>query len=290
MNRSIGPVAVRLIDAPEAMRAVEALQRIVWPGSDVDVVPAHLLLTAAHNGGLVAGAYVEGRLAGFAFGFLGWDATSRPPHLKHCSHQLGVHPDYRNLGLGFALKRFQWQFVRAQGLDRVTWTCDPLLARNAQLNIAKLGAVCNIYLRDVYGELRDGLNAGLPTDRFQVDWWVNSERVLALMRDEPVPRRRLADYLDVGAAWINPPPPFGASTPPGEPSSWREGEGSDLLLKIPDDFLALKASDPALALTWRLRTRMAFEALFARGYAVTDFVEGAVYVLSKPRPSPKEQP
>jgi len=32
------------------------------------------------------------------------------------------------------------------------------------------------YLRDAYGPLRDGLNAGLATDRFQVDWWITSNR------------------------------------------------------------------------------------------------------------------
>jgi len=289
MNGTGGPAAIRLIDTPAEMGAVEVLQRIVWPGNETEVVPAHLLLTAAHNGGLVAGAYVGGRLAGFVFGFLGWDATVQPPRLKHCSHQLGVHPDYRNHGLGFALKRFQWQFVRAQGLDQVTWTYDPLMARNAQLNIPKLGAVCSTYLRNVYGELSDQLNVGLPTDRFQVDWWVNSERVLARMCGAADPRRSLSDWLDAGAAWINPPTPAGAPAPPGEPVFWDEGEGSVLRLEIPADFLALKAADPALALTWRLRTRAAFEALFARGYAVTDFVEGAVYVLAKVPPSPEEQ-
>ena len=82
--------------------------------------------------------------------------------LKHCSHQLGVHPAYRNLGLGFLLKRFQWEFVRDQGIELITWTYDPLLSTNAYLNIARLGAVCNTYRRNEYGDLNDDLNAGLP--------------------------------------------------------------------------------------------------------------------------------
>ena len=80
-------------------------------------------------------------------------------------------------GMGFALKRAQWQMVRYQGIDRITWTFDPLLSRNAWLNITRLGAVCNTYLRDFYGKMADVLNQGLPTDRFDVDWWVNSQRV-----------------------------------------------------------------------------------------------------------------
>ena len=51
-----------MLDEPQQMRHVEDLQRRVWPGSEVEIVPAHLLLAAAHNGGLVLGAYhVEGQ-------------------------------------------------------------------------------------------------------------------------------------------------------------------------------------------------------------------------------------
>ena len=187
---------VRILETPEEMAAVEELQRQVWPDNETEVVPAHMLIAASHNGGLVLGAY-EGaprtfaesgeqeqatgsnaaRLIGFVFGFPGIYSTPDGPRLKHASHMLGVHPDYRNKGLGFALKRAQWQMVRRQGVDRITWTYDPLVSVNAYLNIARLGAVCNTYRRNVYGELRDGLNAGLPSDRFQVDWWVNTKRV-----------------------------------------------------------------------------------------------------------------
>jgi predicted GNAT superfamily acetyltransferase len=117
---------------------------------------------------------------------------------------LGVHPEYRDHGVGFALKRAQWQMVRHQGLDRITWTFDPLLSRNANLNISKLGAVCNTYLRNVYGELRDELNSGLPTDRFQVDWWVNSQRVNHRLSRQARPPLALADFLDAGVRIINP--------------------------------------------------------------------------------------
>jgi predicted GNAT superfamily acetyltransferase len=81
---------------------------------------------------------------------------------RRFSH-IGIDPDQRDAGIGFALKRAQWQMVRHQGLDHITWTYDPLLSRNAYLNIAKLGAVCNTYRRSEYGDMRDG-NA--LSDRF----------------------------------------------------------------------------------------------------------------------------
>lgn len=164
-------IELRLLHSAVEIIPLEELQRAVW--GERSKVPAHVLITAAHNGGLVAGAYDGDGLAGFVWGFLGWDDRVRPARIKHCSHMLGVHPAYRNRGIGEALKRFQRDVVRGQGIELITWTYDPLLATNAHLNISKLGAVCNTYLRDLYGELDDGLNTGLETDRFQVDWWVD---------------------------------------------------------------------------------------------------------------------
>ncbi|NOZ27480.1 MAG: GNAT family N-acetyltransferase [Chloroflexi bacterium] len=258
------------------MTAVEELQRQVWPGSETDVAPGHILLTAAHNGGLVIGAYVRDRLVGFVFSFPGFDLTPEGPRLKHCSHMLGVHPDYRDQGLGFALKRAQWQAVREQGIDHVIWTYDPLLSRNAHLNITKLGAVCNTYLREVYGQMRDGLNVGLPSDRFRVDWWVNSRRVVERLTGEPPPRRGLSHYLEVGTRVLNSArwDEAGRPLPPESPQTAMEG-GRPLptvLVEIPADFLALKAARPDLALAWRLHTRALFEELFANGYLVTEFI------------------
>ena len=276
----------RTIDTPEELAEVEALQRIVWPGADLEIVPAHVLLTAAHNGGLAAGAWAGERLAGFVFGFLGFHEAEMARRLKHCSHMLGVHPDFRSAGVGYALKTYQREHVLRQGLDRITWTFDPLLARNAQLNIAKLGAVSNTYLANLYGEMRDGLNAGLPSDRFQVDWWIATRRVADRLSRTPVERARCADLTAAGAAWLNPPGPAGTPQPPASSAPVVEA-GATVLVEIPADFLALKAADPALALRWRLGTRGAFEALFRQGYAVTDFLREpgsrprAAYVLKQ---------
>jgi predicted GNAT superfamily acetyltransferase len=171
------PWNLKILETPQEMESVEDLQRLVWPGSETEIVPVHLLVTAVHNGGLAIGAYQAAkengqmeRLVGFVFGFVGLYYTPDGPRPKHCSHMLGVDPALRDQGLGFALKRAQWQMVRHQDIDRITWTYDPLLSRNAHLNIARLGAVCNTYRREVYGQMRDGLNVGLPSDRFEVDW------------------------------------------------------------------------------------------------------------------------
>jgi predicted GNAT superfamily acetyltransferase len=294
---------LKILDTPDDLMAVEHLQRVVWPGNETEVVPVHMFIAVVHNGGLVIGAYDQleediPQLIGFVFGFPGFYLTPDGPRLKHCSHMLAVLPAYRDRGVGFALKRAQWQMVRHQKLDRITWTYDPLLSRNAYLNIVKLGAVCNTYRSEVYGEMRDGLNVGLPSDRFEVDWWVNTKRVNRRLSRRARRRLDLAHYFAAGATIINPT----ESTPEGWPRSlstaapitlpqpeqlsWSGGTETGeerredeeerqaplLLVEIPTDFLAIKEADRELALEWRFHTRTLFQDLFSRGYLVTDFV------------------
>ena len=275
---------IKILETPEALAAVEGLQRVVWPGSETDVVPAHVMITAVHNGGLTIGAFRGDQLVGFVFGFPGIEFTPDGPRPKHCSHMMGVHPAHRNTGLGFALKRAQWQMVRHQGLDHITWTYDPLLSRNAYLNIAKLGAVCSTYRRSEYGDMRDGLNAGLPSDRFQVDWWVNTRRVERRLGKRPRRPLKLDNFSKAelqplysletspsAGRWLRPPEHFSALN------------GRLALAEIPSDFSALKEADFALARDWRFFSRELFETAFAEGYLVTDFVYDqarSLYVLA----------
>jgi predicted GNAT superfamily acetyltransferase len=273
-------ITIRALESIADMHAVEALQLQIWPGSEMEVTPAHMLTTAAHNGGLVLGAFDGDRLVGFGFGFLGTDEASshRPAlvRLKHCSHQFGVLPEYRDHGVGYQLKLAQRDFVSRQGIRLITWTYDPLEARNAKLNIAKLGAVCRTYLRNVYGAMPDVLNAGLESDRFQVDWWITSARAL-----------NLDSFTSAGCVILNPT----AAAPgglPRPPERFADLAGMIALVEIPADFQAVKAGDMALARAWRAHTRALFEAAFRAGYLVTDFFrepmegrERAFYAISQ---------
>jgi predicted GNAT superfamily acetyltransferase len=261
---------IRILETPEEMELAEELQRVVWPGSETDVVPGHLLVTLAHNGGLVLGAFDGETLVGLAFGFPGLYQLPDGPCPKHCSHQLGVLPAYRDTGVGFALKRAQWQLVRQQGLDRITWTYDPLLSRNARLNIARLGAVCDTYLREVYGAMRDGMNIGLPSDRFQVDWWVNTTRVERRLGRQPRPQLELAQVEAAHAAFLYPARNNGTFIRP--PEGFVRPESDLVLAEIPSDFLSLKSADFELARAWRMFSREVFETCFRAGYLVTDFI------------------
>lgn len=262
---------IRLLETSEEMSAVELLQREVWPGSETDVVPAHLLIAVVHNGGVVLGAFAKEKLVGFVFGFPGLEFIPDGPRPKHCSHMAGVLPEHRDSGIGFALKRAQWQMIRHQGLDHITWTYDPLLSRNAYLNVARLGAVCSTYLRSEYGDMRDGLNAGLPSDRFQLDWWINSKRVERRLGKHPRPLLKLSNLTRVGVR-----PFYDIRTGPDNlvrpPENVPALDTQLAAAEIPTDFMALKSADFSLARDWRFFLREFFETAFAKGYIVTDFV------------------
>ena len=264
------------MENPAEMALVEDIQRIVWPGSEASIVPIHMLIAAIHGGGIVAGVFDHDKIIGFVFGFPGFYLTPDGPRLKHCSHMLGVHPDYRDSGIGFRLKRAQWQMVRHQGIDRITWTFDPLGSRNAHLNITKLGAVCNTYIRDCYGRMEDHLNQGLPSDRFEVDWWVNSRRVNHRLGKHPRRRVTLEDFHKAEAYILPALSPLSAGRSTSTPF---------VLVEIPANFAALRAENLELSLEWRMHTRAVFETLFKQGYLVTDFIHtdespASFYVLS----------
>jgi predicted GNAT superfamily acetyltransferase len=256
------------------MAQVEELQREVWSGNETEVVPVHMLLAVAQGGGVILGAFENDRLVGMVFGFLGVD-NAHPDRvamarLKHCSHMLAVDPAARNRSIGFRLKLAQRQAIVRQGIRLATWTYDPLLSLNAHLNIRRLGAVCRSYLRDAYGQMRDGLNAGLASDRFDVEWWVTSHRVEARLQGSRPPLD-LVHFLEGGAQKINPAGLRSDGWP--EPSAAIEPMQANLLLaEIPPDFQALRSADLGLARAWREHSRLMFEEAFRLGYLATDFV------------------
>lgn len=279
----------------EEYHAVEQLQREIWGAQDIEIIGFEMLMTAHKNGGVMLGAFdtIDGerRMIGFVFGFVGLTTDGQ---VKHCSHIAGVLPEYRDRKVGYALKLKQREYVLAQGIELITWTFDPLESRNARFNFHKLGATCGVYLRNLYGAMRDKLNAGLPSDRFQVDWRIASPRVEAILRGEIGDREALSSgpaqsvmtWMDEGATLLNHPVADSLFRPLTKTSGELAAiEAARALIRIPSNFQRLKAADKALALEWRLHTRELFEWAFARGYRAIDLLvdDGwSYYLLDRP--------
>jgi predicted GNAT superfamily acetyltransferase len=253
---------VRRLHAIAELRRCEQLQRRIWGDADVGCVSPLVMITAQESGGATFGAFIGEQLAGFVCGFLGEDEVGRR---KLCSVLLGVAPEFRGWGIARELKCAQRQAALGQGLDLITWTYDPLAGRNAQLNIGRLGADCSRYLPVFYGMFTGGINGGLPTDRFLVEWWIRERRV----------EERLAgvsEAVPAGAPLVNHVAIHASSSLPVT-RRWDLGRREPVLLvEAPPDIHALKRADLGLARSWQYAFREIFPHYFDQGYSVTGFV------------------
>ena len=165
------------------MHEVEQLQRDIWGVEDVDVYPALALKPHKEVGAILMGAFAEGRMVGFVFGFPGILDGETIIH----SDMLGVLPAYRSRNLAYLLKCAQRDAALARGVKRITWTFDPLQSRNAHLNFGKLGVIADRYYVDYYGTTSSFLHR-YGTDRLWVTWWLQSERVESRLQLKAAPR------------------------------------------------------------------------------------------------------
>ncbi|MFB6285122.1 MAG: hypothetical protein ABEK03_00885 [Candidatus Bipolaricaulia bacterium] len=263
-------VEIRPLQTLEDLHACEALQQRIWGFNDRSVVPHHLLRTSIDNGGLLLGALDGDDAVGFVFSFPGYDDVA--DRWKHCSLMCGVLPERQYEGLGFRLKQAQCDAVRAQGLELITWTFDPLQSLNAYFNLGKLGAIARRYERNIYGDIRDHINQGLKTDRFTAEWWLGSPRVTTSLE------RPSAPTMD--------PPAEGQCvnrvewTDPGYPANAEivlDLDDDPLWVEIPSAVNAIKRDDLALAQRWRSETREMFEYAFQRGFIAESCVTTALH-------------
>jgi predicted GNAT superfamily acetyltransferase len=274
-------VTLRRLDSVEDAEHFSRLEQLIWSSPPEECVPIHVTITVIRNGGGLIGAFADdgpaetGGMVGLTFWFpgIGVPSTgarsgagdSAAPALKMCSHMAGVLPAWQGQGVGLALKLAQRAAVLEQGAtDWVTWTYDPLFRTNAVFNIRRLGAVCNTYRANWYGVMRDGINAGVPSDRCQVDWWLTSARVVSRLA-RPEERTQPSTWPD--AQRLPTTTTGGWPAPLDAPLRL---DGAPLLAPIPDDIAAIRRADGELGLAWRLYLRETLTQAFAAGYVMTD--------------------
>ena len=176
----VSNIRIREINELAEMHAVEDLQKEVWGVPDLDVVPLTHLVAAKEAGGVLIGAFDGATLVGFVYGFPSFERGQ----LAHHSHMLAVKPAYRNLDLGRRLKLAQRDHVKAQGIELISWTFDPLQSLNAHFNFNKLGVIADRYLPNFYGEEAASFLHQTGTDRLWVSWFVSRERVPVIDHDQ----------------------------------------------------------------------------------------------------------
>jgi predicted GNAT superfamily acetyltransferase len=258
------------------MHQAAALFIEIWRTAVEDAPCTPQLMRAlAHSGNYVAGAWLDGRLVGAAVAFLHPGTDGLALH----SHITGVSDAVQGRGVGLALKRHQRAWALARGIDRINWTFDPLVRRNAWFNLVKLGAEGVEYLPSFYGPMADGINAGDETDRCLIAWRLDGERARAAAA-AGAPEPSLEALRAAGAAVIL------GEGPDGLPVAAEAGDGDGvetLLAWVPPDVVAMRAADRALALRWRRALRSTMGRALGRGLAATGMTRSGWYVLERRR-------
>ncbi|MFZ4816987.1 MAG: GNAT family N-acetyltransferase, partial [Phototrophicaceae bacterium] len=262
----------------QEMIAPVELQKSYWGDDGSAVIPAHMLFSIAVNGGQVIAAKSGDDYVGVLIGLLGIEADKplSDESVYVYSKRMVVAESHRSKGLGYRLKMAQREFALAQGIKRVIWTFDPLLAPNAHLNIHKLGGISRQLRVNYYGtDNTGGLSPMGSSDRLYVEWLITDAAVNARANDHFAPQG-LWDYQAQGAKVVNPTTvggdgfivPIDMIPPLNEPR---------LLVEIPRDYTTITQQNSQLAYQWRDHSRHVLSALLNSGYVVRDFLNKAEY-------------
>ncbi len=114
-------------------------------------------------------------------------------------------------------------------------------------------------MEDAYGDIPDELNAGIPSDRFLVEWRIKKPK-----------RSRIEVHTEETDTAIQ----------TGFQNDFLVPEQIDLdcsspaiIVPVPGNFQSLKQEEISLALAWREATRKVFSHYLSQGWVVTDLLK-----------------
>lgn len=276
----VGVVEIALASSQAETRAATEVLGRIWSHDRVLPLTPELAWALLHAGNYVSVARREGFVIGAAIGFRGYDEHGVHLH----SHIAGVLPAYQGSNVGFVLKQHQREWALAHGIDRITWTFDPLVARNAYFNVVKLGTTVSTYYEDFYGPLDDTINAGDQSDRCLASWQLDSPRAVASANGESavdtigeLRNRGAAEVLTIGSA----------QEPVPGASSRANGHFTPplLLCQLPGDIVALRSASPLVARQWRLALRSVLSPALGAGGEISAVTRDGWLVIAQPSTS-----
>jgi predicted GNAT superfamily acetyltransferase len=269
-----GGVEVRALHTLAELEQARGVWDAVWPTvPGATEITGNLIRAIEHAGGYVSGAYSDGVMVGSCLAFVGRTREDAGWHTHLHSHIAAATPGNADRGIGTALKLHQRAWALEHDVDRVVWTFDPLVRRNARLNLVKLGAVAADYLVDFYGRMDDALNVGEPSDRLLAQWDVASDRVADALGGV-VPAVSRTDLLADGAedALV-----VGEGGEPHVVAS----SARTTLVALPGDIVDIRRRDGGLARAWRLAVREALAPVGAGEARVVGLTTDGCYVVEE---------
>ena len=263
-------VVVREVAGVADEQRVCALFRRIWSEDPANAALTPVVLHAvAHAGNYAAAAESDGELLGACVGFFGVVDGSWELH----SHIAGVSAEARGRNVGFALKTHQREWALTRGVDRVTWTYDPLVRRNAYFNLTKLAARPRAYLVDFYGPMADAINVGDESDRLDMEWRLRDEQVAHACAGRPEEVGATALLAD-GAV-------VGLSADDDDAPVRGDVDAGTVLVGVPADIERMRGIDRARAVAWRHAVRDVLGGLMADGAVVAGFARPGWYVVQR---------
>lgn len=267
-------IEVRSLHDMESLNAARAVWDATWPTvPGATELTSNMIRAIEHGGGYVSGAYEDGRMIGACLAIVARSRTDEGWHTHLHSHMASTVPGLADRGIGTALKLHQRAWALEQDIDRVEWTFDPLVRRNARVNLVKLGATATQYLVDFYGRMDDALNAGEPSDRLMARWDLASDRVVAALSGERALRSR-AEWLADGAA-------DALVVERGDEPRLVPASARVTLVALPGDIIDIRRTDGALARAWRLAVREALAPVQAGEAHVVGLTSDGCYVVEE---------
>jgi predicted GNAT superfamily acetyltransferase len=240
-------VLVRPVSSLAELTTLDRMLAGIWQDDSEALLTTELLRALAKSGNYVAGAFDGGTLVGAAVAFF-----AAPKERELHSHVTGVVP-------GAAGRR----------ISTISWTYDPLVARNAHFNLGKLAAVPTEYLPNFYGAMHDRINGDDDSDRLFLRWDLAAPAVVAACAGKP---RRCVRPATASVA-------LRASEAGGPvPGTFR---GQTVVVAVPEDIEALRRRAPGTAKDWRIAVRETLTALLAERLRFAGFDRSGWYVLTR---------
>lgn len=261
-------VEIRILTGVAEQNYAREIFDEVWPTDDGSQITANLLQAMVHNGTYASGVFVDGQIVGAAFAF---PSVDEQRHLHLHSHMAAVKENFRDRNIGSTLKWHQRAWALEHGYEVITWTFDPLVRRNARLNLVKLGVQVFDYFADFYGDLPDALNAGDPTDRAMARWDLLSEQTLDAARFRNL--EKSSDSI-----------PAALSNLGGRPIHHEVGsKETQVLCYLPNDIIDIRSRENSLALEWRMALRAELQPRLSSGWLISGFTGDGAYVVERKR-------
>ena len=276
----IPPLHLAEVHQMADLRAVSDLFAAVWGRGDEGVpMPSEVLRAIVHAGGLVNAAYAAppthgstthgNTTHGNTAPLLGAAVLTPSADGGGYSMIAAALPGNSDRGIGSALKEHQRAWAAAHGMPTITWTFDPLVARNGHFNLDKLGAVGAHYERSFYGTMGDVINGNDESDRLVAVWSTTA----------PTPSRTESPSRDHSASLL--------AGPDGLPAYLSGAGRQERWVRVPADIVATRRDDPTTATRWRQVVREAMEDALAQRFVATGVSRDHWYLFT-PAQAPEE--